>query len=85
MKTLQSAVAKKKLTADAQGNFTLDLASGKYFQIGTKRVYFYTTAITANSTTTTTAAGSFAITSNATGLGSIFRSDGTKWQYLTEA
>lgn len=47
-------------------------------------VLFYnlSTAITANSTTTSTASGTLAITSNATGLGTIFRSDGTKWQLL---
>lgn len=47
-------------------------------------VLFYnlSTAITANSTTTSTAAGTLAITSNATGLGTIFRSDATKWQLL---
>jgi len=36
---------------------------------------------TANSTTTTASAGSLATTSNATGLGKLFISDGTKWQY----
>jgi hypothetical protein len=39
------------------------------------------TAITANSTTTTATAGSLGITSNATGAGKLFVSDGTKWQY----
>lgn len=39
------------------------------------------TAITANSTTTSAPAGSMAITSNATGVGKLFVSDGTKWQY----
>ena len=43
-------------------------------------VYFYSTAITANSTTTTAPKGSFGMTSNATGLGKLFYSDGTKWQ-----
>jgi hypothetical protein len=42
--------------------------------------YFYSTAITANSTTTTAPAGSFGMTSNATGLGKLFYSDGSKWQ-----
>jgi hypothetical protein len=44
-------------------------------------LYFLTTAITVNVTTTTAAAGSLATTSNATGLGKLFISDGTKWQY----
>lgn len=41
-----------------------------------------TVAVTANSTTTSDPAGTFACTSNATGRGSIFRSDGSKWQFL---
>ena len=43
-------------------------------------MYFYSTAITANVTTTTAPKGSFAFTSNATGLGKVFYSDGSKWQ-----
>lgn len=43
-------------------------------------VYFYSTAITANTTTTTAPKGSLGLTSNATGLGKLFYSDGTKWQ-----
>ena len=39
------------------------------------------TAITANTTTTSAPAGSLAITSNATGKGKLFVSDGAKWQY----
>lgn len=52
--------------------------------IGAGNVLFFnlSTAITPNSTTTSDAAGTLAITSNATGLGSVFRSDGTKWQLL---
>lgn len=44
-----------------------------------------TTAITANSTTTTATKGSIGITSNATGVGSLFISDGTKWQFAVVA
>jgi hypothetical protein len=44
-------------------------------------IYFLDTAITANSTTTDAPAGSFGMTTNATGLGKLFYSDGTKWQY----
>jgi hypothetical protein len=44
-----------------------------------------TTAITANTTTTSAAAGTLAKTTNATGLASLFVSDGTKWQFLTNA
>jgi hypothetical protein len=43
--------------------------------------YFLTTAITANTTTTTAPAGSFGVTSNVTGLGKLFYSDGSKWQF----
>ena len=39
------------------------------------------TAITATSTTTSAPAGSLGITSNATGRGKLFVSDGTVWQY----
>lgn len=42
--------------------------------------YFFTTAITANTTPTTAAAGSWGRTSHATGNGKIFVSDGSKWQ-----
>lgn len=48
-------------------------------------LYFLSTAITANSTTTTAAKGSIATTSNATGAGKLFVSDGTKWQYAVVA
>lgn len=43
-------------------------------------VYFYSTAITGNSTTTTAPKGSLGSTSNATGTGKLFVSDGSKWQ-----
>ena len=48
-------------------------------------LYFLTTAITANSTTTTAPKGSIATTSNATGAGKLFVSDGTKWQFAVVA
>lgn len=44
-------------------------------------LYFLTSAITANSTTTSAPVGSLATTTSATGLGKLFISDGTKWQY----
>lgn len=43
------------------------------------------TAVTANSTTTTKAAGCLCKTSHATGLASLFVSDGSKWQFLTNS
>jgi hypothetical protein len=48
-------------------------------------LYFLTTAITANTTTTTAAVGSIATTSNATGTGKLFVSDGSKWQFAVVA
>ena len=44
-------------------------------------VYILSTAITANTTTTSAPAGSLGITTNATGLGKLFYSDGSKWQF----
>ena len=44
-------------------------------------IYFLDTAITANSTTTDAPAGSFGMTTHATGLGKLFYSDGSKWQF----
>jgi hypothetical protein len=44
-------------------------------------VYFYLTAIQANVTTTTAPKGSIGTTSNATGAGKMFISDGSKWQF----
>ncbi len=48
-------------------------------------LYFLTTAITANTTTTTAPVGSIATTSNATGAGKLFVSDGSKWQFAVVA
>lgn len=43
------------------------------------------TAITANVTTTDAPSGSIGITSHATGVGKLFMSDGTKWQFAAVA
>ena len=48
-------------------------------------IYFLTSAITANSTTTDAVSGSIGITTNATGVGKMFISDGTKWQFAVVA
>ena len=48
-------------------------------------IYFLTSAITANSTTTSAVAGSIGVTTDATGVGKMFISDGTKWQYAVVA
>jgi len=66
-----------RILNDTDGDYVL-LPNGKKF-------YMLATAITANTTATTAAAGSYACTVHATGLASIFRSDGSKWQFLTNA
>ena len=48
-------------------------------------LYFLDTAITANVTTTTVSAGSIGVTTNATGVGAMFISDGAKWQFAVVA
>lgn len=48
-------------------------------------LYFLTTAVTADTTTTTAPAGSIGVTTNATGLGDLFISDGAKWQFAAVA
>jgi hypothetical protein len=48
-------------------------------------VYFLTSAITANVTTTTAPSGSIGTTSNVTGAGKLFVSDGSKWQFAVVA
>ena len=45
-------------------------------------VYILSTAITAGVTTTNAPAGSLGITTNATGIGKLFYSDGTNWQFM---
>lgn len=57
--------------ADAVGDYILHLNGVKE--------YFLTTAITAGSTSTTAAAGSWGRTSHATGNGKVFVSNGTQW------
>jgi hypothetical protein len=45
-------------------------------------IYVLSTAITAGTTLTNAPAGSLGITTNATGLGKLFYSDGTEWQFM---
>ena len=63
------------------GTLTSTATTGPVVANGTAGLYFLTTAITANSTTTTAPVGSLATTTNATGTGKLFISDGSKWQY----
>jgi hypothetical protein len=48
-------------------------------------LYFLDIAVTANTTTTTAPAGSIGVTTNATGVGKLFISDGAKWQFAAVA
>ena len=48
-------------------------------------LYFLDIAVTAGSTATTAAAGSIGVTTNATGLGDLFISDGSVWQFAAVA
>ena len=65
--------------------FTSSATTDAVIANATAGLYFLTGAITANSTTTTAPKGSIATTSNATGAGKLFVSDGTKWQYAVVA
>jgi hypothetical protein len=82
---IKSFKSNRQIGFDASGIPQIPMATGEYFLLGDKRVYFFTTAITANSTTTSAPAGSLAVTTHATGLASIFVSDASKWQFLTNA
>jgi hypothetical protein len=69
-----------KASVDASGNIVGPGLTGTYVQIGAVRIYGFSSAITANSTSTSAPAGSMAFTTNATGRGRLFYSDGSKWQ-----
>ncbi|HKS27827.1 MAG TPA: hypothetical protein VJS44_08410 [Pyrinomonadaceae bacterium] len=58
------------------------MSNGSDMVAGNVLIKLVTSAITANSTSCSDAAGSLAITSNATGLGTVFRCDGTTYQLL---
>lgn len=68
-------------TATVSGTFTSTATTDAVIANATAGLYFLTGAITANSTTTTAPKGSLATTTNATGTGKLFISDGSKWQY----
>ncbi len=69
-------------TVAASSGFTTTATTGAVASNASGGFYFLTSAITANTTTTTAPAGSLGITSNATGLGKLFYADGTKWQFM---
>jgi hypothetical protein len=70
-------------TATVSGTFTSTATTDAVVANATAGLYFLTGAITANSTTTSAPKGSIATTTNATGTGKIFISDGSKWQAPT--
>ena len=64
------------------GSIVSTAASGAVASNANAGVYILSTAITANSTTTSAPVGSLGITTNATGKGKLFYADGTKWQFM---
>lgn len=71
--------------AGVTGIFTSEATTGPVIANATAGLYFLTGAITANSTTTSAPKGSIATTTNATGAGKLFVSDGSKWQFAVVA
>ena len=64
------------------GSIVSTASSGAVAGNASAGVYILSTAITANSTTTSAPAGSLGITTNSTGKGKLFYADGTKWQFM---
>lgn len=89
MATKLSPAGSARTTAGA--SLSMGFAGASYMNLPNgKKVWFLTTAVTANSTADDAVAvgpvaGDYAVTSHATGIASIFRSDGTVWQFLTNA
>jgi hypothetical protein len=77
--TVSGAVVAGSLSA---GSVTSTAASGAVAGNASAGVYILSTAITAGTTLTNAPAGSLGITTNATGLGKLFYSDGTEWQFM---
>lgn len=64
------------------GSVVSTASSGAVASNASAGVYILSTAITATVTTTSAPAGSLGITTNATGLGKLFYSDGTVWRFM---
>ena len=80
--TAASAAVSGAVTgATFTGGFTSNSSSGQLVGNAAGGVYFLSTAITATVTTTNTPAGSLGLTSNATGVGKLFVSDGSVWNF----
>jgi hypothetical protein len=77
--TVTGAAVVSSLSA---GSVVSTAASGAVASNASAGVYILSTAITANSTTTSAPVGSLGITTNATGRGKLFYADGTKWQFM---
>jgi len=76
--TALGAVSASSVSASS---ITSSATTGAVVANATAGLYFLTTAITANTTTTAAPTGSIGTTSNATGAGKLFISDGSKWQF----
>lgn len=70
--------------SNSAANTTIPMSDGSNIVPGNVIFKMLTGAVTANSTACTDASGSLAITSNATGLGTIFRCDGSNYQLLAK-
>ena len=64
------------------GSIVSTATSGAVASNANAGVYVLSTAITATVTTTSAPAGSLGITTNATGIGKLFYSDGTVWRFM---
>jgi hypothetical protein len=64
------------------GSVVSTASSGAVASNASAGVYILSTAITATVTTTSAPSGSLGITTNATGLGKLFYSDGTVWRFM---
>jgi hypothetical protein len=69
----------------ASNQFINNTLNGPVVQNITAGLYFLSSAVTANVTTTSAPKGSIATTVNATGAGKLFVSDGAKWQFAVVA
>ena len=82
--TVTGAITAATVTATGAvtgGSIVSTASSGAVAENANAKIYILSTAITANSTATSAPAGSLGITTNATGLGKLFYSVGSKWQF----
>lgn len=68
--------------AMSAGSVVSTASSGAVASNASAGVYILSTAITATVTTTSAPVGSLGITTNATGRGKLFYSDGTVWRFM---